>query len=469
MRALSPLLLLLAACEPADTWEGVGTTTRTTAPYAPTGGVDLADRDCTVVLREVDRVPGPTGGTAVNVVDGQRYLVWEGRVDVAAAAVDDGFVPAVLFRYAGDAWWEVDAEPVDGAPEGYRRYAFWLEEHTPTEGMSTTALSNSVISLIPFVRTPDGDRWFDHNRNPGAFDDYALSIGNDWSIQDDGAACAPAEPPPWAGIEFTGAWDVLQHGTLVPGGQLVVEYDPWRLPECFGDTYMGQATWSTIAHARFSPGGQLASGPVVACDDAECSRPVRAPLPLEIPDDATGVELWFHTSGRACGTHWDSAYGQNYRFSTGDLPADPLWAGDVGFTLSRGMNTRYEPVPDPLIIDSWVISRADQRSLDAEVYVPGLTDVGDGSPHRILARAAVSRDGAAPRLHWMDPRGRVDNNVRFAWSLFDEDMTYTAWDAFEVVMQFSTDGRTWVDAPPVHLVRGSDWCPQGYWGPERCP
>ncbi|MBN2798859.1 MAG: hypothetical protein JXX28_06885 [Deltaproteobacteria bacterium] len=468
MRLYLPLLFaLLSACTEGTAWAPHAETTRSTAPYSPTSGADLADRDCLVTLRQVARVSNGTGGYQVHQVDGQRYIVWEGSLDVAQEALDEGAVPAVIFHY-GSSWWEVDAEAVDGAPAGAQRFAFWLDEHTPVEGMSTTSLAAARIELVPLLHTAEGDRLFDHNRNPGAFDNYTLSLENGWSVGEDDGACAPAGALPWSALTFEREWTEAQRGAISPGSELVIHYDPYRLTQCLGDTYMGRATWSTWAYGRFLPGGQRFSGSVIDCGgDPACATPAAAPLLLDVPEDAEAVELWFNTSGRSCGSTWDSNFGENYRFATSPRPAAPVWAGDVGYCLSRGMDQRVEPTPASLVIDSWVISRADTRYLDAEVYVPGLTDAGDDGA-LVLARAEVSRDGAPVITHWMDFRGRVDNNFRFAWSLFDEDMIYTPWDRFDVTLSFSTDGLSWVSAPQVALVRGEDWCPEGYWGADWC-
>ncbi len=468
MRVLIALSsLCLAACG-AQAWSPGGLSPAA-APYSPsTGGSDSPDRVCTVVLREVARLPNGTGGYEVNEVDGQRWIVWEGALDVAIDAVEAGAVPAAIFQDVHGQWWEVEATAATDSPAGYQRYSFWLDEQTVTEGMSTSALSGVSLELVPFVRTTSGDRLFDHNRNPGDFDNYVLDSANGWAVEDDGEACVPVEERPWAGLEFRHDWQEIQHGAIVPGGSLVVEYDLLRLPGCFGDTYMGAATWNTWAYGRFEPSGESFAASVVDCDDAACTLPRSLPFEVEVPRDATSVELWFNSAGRACGSHWDSNYDANYRFDTDPEPVDPLWAGDEGYNISRGMDMRVEGIPDPLVIDSWDITRADRRELDAEVYVPGISD-GSERAELILAQARVRRDGAAAVEHWMEPVGRVDNNLRFLWDLSDEDLVYTPWDAFEVELAFSTDGLEWVSVGPFTLERDESWCPEFYWGSEWCP
>ncbi len=470
MRALivlSGLSLVACGLGPAP-WESVAGVSPATAPYSPdAAGSDSSDRGCTVVLRDVARLSNGTGGYQINDVDGQRWIVWEGAVDVAAQAVADGATPAAIFRDVHGQWWEVEAQAVEDGPAGYQRYAFWLDEQTVTEGMSTSALSSFQLELVPFVRTASGDRLFDHNRNPGDFDNYLLASDNGWAVQDDSAACVPAVEQPWGALEFRRDYEEIQHGAIVPGGVMVVEYDPMRMTECIGDTYMGQATWNTWAYGRFEPSGETFAGSVVDCGDEACMAPSALPLEVDVPADATGVELWFNTAGRSCGSHWDSNYGANYRFDTDASPLDPAWAGDAGYTLSRGMDSRVEGIPDPLVIDSWDITRADRRRLDAEVYVQGVTD-GSERDELILAQAWVSRDGAEPVEHWLELEGRVDNNLRFGWDIMDENLVYTPWDSFSVELLFSTDGLNWVAAGPFTLERDASWCPEYYWGTEWC-
>jgi hypothetical protein len=466
MRALVLVALLPAACQ-APAWES-GPVTPATAPYSPdAAGQDHPDRDCRVVLRDVARLPGATGGYEVHEVDGQRWIVWRGVVDVAEQAVLEGARPAAIFQDLRGQWWEVDAvasgEPVDG----FERYEFWLDEQTVTEGMSTSALLATSIELVPFVRI-DGDRFFDHNRNPGDFDNYVLEADNDWSVQDDGASCVPAHERPTATLEFRSDWAQLQHGAIVPGGSLAVEYDITRLPWCFGDSYMGSATWNTWAYGRFEPSGESFAAPVVDCDDAACTGPRSLPFEVDVPADATAVELWFNSAGRSCGSHWDSNYGANYRFGAEPEPVDASWAGNEGTNISRGMDQRSEGIPDPLVIDSWDITRADRRELDAEVYVPGISD-GSERDELIMAQAWVSRDGAEAVPHWMEIEGRVGNNLRFIWDMMDEDLIYTPWDELSVELMFSTDGLGWLILGPYTIARDDSWCPQYYWGAAWCP
>ncbi len=105
MRVLVALSTLsLAACGPATApWDHAADVAPATAPYSPdASGSDSSDRACTVVLRDAARLSNGTGGYQVNEVDGQRWIVWEGSLDVAEQAIDDGAVPAAIFQDVHD-------------------------------------------------------------------------------------------------------------------------------------------------------------------------------------------------------------------------------------------------------------------------------------------------------------------------------------------------------------------------------
>src|SRR5688500_14964809 len=77
--------------------------------------------------------------------------------------------------------------------------------------------------------------------------------------------CAPAPQAPQARqaaltvptatTRFLTGWAEEQRGAIVRGGQLVVEYDLYRMTDCHSSTYAGQQAWNTLAYVRFLPGG----------------------------------------------------------------------------------------------------------------------------------------------------------------------------------------------------------------------
>ena len=124
-------------------------------------------------------------------------------------------------------------------------------------------------------------------------------------------------PPPRAVVRFLAGWTETLEGEVRPGGVLVIDYDPSRLPDCH-TTWRGADVWSITAFARFHPGGATAQGPLLEeiSDGGLVHGHRPKPLELRVPEDAERVELWFYSSyqlSSACEA-WDSRYGQNYWF-----------------------------------------------------------------------------------------------------------------------------------------------------------
>ena len=106
-------------------------------------------------------------------------------------------------------------------------------------------------------------------------------------------------------ITFTGTWEQLPFGNLVPGATALIAYDPNRLPE-ERSTYNGAPTWSITAFYRFSPNGPVASrqldiqtGDVVARFSDDPVEATMMTTSIEIPSDAEELSLWFLNTGRS--------------------------------------------------------------------------------------------------------------------------------------------------------------------------
>ena len=354
-------------------------------------GQDGADRACDVVLRSVARPAAPTGGGFLtNCLPGGCFYVWEGTLDLSASAVAAGATPTVMFQTtsASPTWFSVPATPVDGAAAGAQRYTFKIDHDTVTDGMSTTSLNRTVLQVEPLVTLPDGSRLFDHNRNADPTGNYVLTHDNFWSIADDASVCAP---PASATLRFLGDWRQLQEGAIVAGGNVTVDYELARLPQCNGSSYQGEPAWGISGFARFSPGGQVVSGPLTQYQSTATGGFVVAPTPwsLTVPRDATGVELWFETSGETCSTFWDSNYGHNYAFAVAATatPASVSWGGNWRSMVSRGcMDADWmSGVAEPLVLDSWALTRATCIDVDAEIL--------GARPHRRCGRPSRARRG----------------------------------------------------------------------------
>jgi hypothetical protein len=111
---------------------------------------------------------------------------------------------------------------------------------------------------------------------------------------------------------FAATGEPVFEGAAKKGGALVIDYDPSRLTAC-RTSYMGNPTWSIIAHLRFADGREVAK-------NVAGTVPVTGgPSAFAIPDDATGpADVWFENVGYYPGNPapcraWDSRNGENYK------------------------------------------------------------------------------------------------------------------------------------------------------------
>lgn len=296
------LVLLLAATFGCAAEPAAGPVSSRAPSIGKADSTDAADHACRVVLSHAARVD-----------DGSPWLAFEGELAVDASA-PAGAAPAVLYRGADGAWWEVAAEPTGETAAGFTRHRFRIDAHTIAPDAGDEALAAFRLRFVPFV-TAGGTRWFDHNLNAGDFDDYELAAAGAITVDPETAGCN-------ATLAFTADWQELQTGALVRGRRLTVQYDPARLPHCRG-TKNGYPAWELRGAVRFLPGGQLVEGTLKAHHTAYgWPLPTFDPVPLvaDVPGDATSAELWFHNFGLWCDA-WDSDYGRNYRF---DVVAPPF-------------------------------------------------------------------------------------------------------------------------------------------------
>lgn len=365
------------------------------------GAIDQADRACHVVLRDLARLGNGTGG--FQTAGGS--WIWEGDVELSAAAVAEGATAAVTYQYGSDpAWYQVAATPsAIAATPGFVRYRVRLDHGLPGPGMSGTSLSTARVQVMPVALLTGGGRLFDHNRVPGDFDNYGLTFAGNFAVPRNDAVCPAAGPNPPARLVFAADGSVTQHGALVPGGQLRVEYDAARLPTC-RNSQGGMDRWDLTAHARWNTGeGSSAS-----------IKP--GALLLSIPTTARSLELWFENTAIPGCQAWDSNQGANYRF---DLLLPPQWLGNATVRISRDT---ADPCAGPdaaagFQFDTWARQRAAIANLCFQVWSPGVTDRDDADLWRKLDAT----------LRWR-PRGTTEP-LRSVYASFDRrvgnDARYT--------------------------------------------
>ena len=128
-------------------------------------------------------------------------------------------------------------------------------------------------------------------------------------------------------LEFYPAWKHRQFEPIERGQNIRIVYDAARLSRCptkSNDTEFGD----TVAYIRFHPRGEIIRANVVERVQKKDDLPGpvvsyrTVPLVVSVPDDATRVELWFHSVslGKTSCDAWDSRFGENYWFNVGGMP-----------------------------------------------------------------------------------------------------------------------------------------------------
>ncbi len=425
--------------------------------------VDSADRACNVVLRSAVRAPGTTGGFLTKCTTGGACsFVWDLVLDVATTA-PTGSKPYVLYRATDRTTWSKKAATATtGAPAGFKRFKVRLETNTLNAGMSATSMQRAKLELSPYLQlASNAGRVFDHNRNPGDFDVYALVANNAWTLGEDAAVCRPPNQGR-AVVEFKAAgWSTVQHGPLLAGGKGVLAYDLARLPSCRG-THNGYPAWDITANVLFRPGNQRVEGSVRTFgtlngipDQAQLKS---LPFEFTIPTGTTSAEVWFVNTGLWCPPTYDSNDSQNHRFPvSSDAPAPITWFGNARAATSRDC-VANQNAPATLTLDGYIRERA-CSFVEADVYVRGLTDQQAVRPELVMARAELVLDGVALDPVWLGFQTRVGNDYRFRFELPRDTLYYGAkWSTLDYTLAFSTDGVVWSRDVKRSVKRDPSWC-----------
>ncbi|HEX5063769.1 MAG TPA: DUF6209 family protein [Kofleriaceae bacterium] len=383
----------------------------TTAP-APLVGVDgshdAADRNCNIVLRNLER---PWTGFTWET-NGSSW-VWAGTIEISDAAAAEGLVPRLLYQYGSDpTWHEVAATPAQqpGTP-GFSRYTVRIDQDLPGPGMSGTALANARVQVVPMLRMPQGGRLFDHNRNPGDVDNYVMT-SPDFAVWGNDAVCAPPAGPQRARLVFDADWTEHREGVLAPGGEVTIVYAQTRLNQC-KQTQNGYELWDITAHVRFEPGGQLLGASVRA-----------GTATMTVPSDARRAVVWFESTSVSGCHYWDSNYGNNYVF---DAATPPQWVGNMSSLMTRDTSGDIcggTPAQQGFAFDTWTRERAAITNLCFQVYQPGMTDHDDPDLWQKLD-VSVRWHGEGQPAVWQSRSinfdRRVGNDARYAMSWRDLD------------------------------------------------
>ncbi len=353
-------LVLLVAC--ADAGDGLDPGSETTAPLVGVDGSrDQADRNCHVVLRNLER-----NRVGFSYETNGSSWVWSGSIEISDAAATEGLVPALMYHLAPNGpWTSVDATPTTAAATpGYARYAARLDQNLPGPGWSGTSLSNARLEVVPYLRLAQGGRLFDHNRNPRDLDNY-VATSPDLAIGNDATVCTPPAGPTRATLVFDASFHQRREGVLAPGGELTISYDPSRLTQC-RNSQGGHPLYEITAHVLFAPGNQRRD---VSVRDG-------APT-IAVPSDARSVALWFENTSTSGCQAWDSNFGNNYVF---DALVPPQWFGELRVLITRDGSDPCDggaPAQQGFSFDTWARQRAWLTNACFQVYQPGLTDRDD--------------------------------------------------------------------------------------------
>jgi Family of unknown function (DUF6209) len=440
----------LAACAPPG---GGGAQSAEGPLIGKADGGDAADRGCQVIVRSFAREPSASGsGGAAGFTVENGYWVWIATVDVARPLADAGATASVLYRpdTAGP-WWRFDGAPVDGGGAAFQRFRVRVNDRTtPTPAMEPRSWEYQRAELAAYAQLASGARLFDHNRVRGDFENYALTPSNNFAVDDAPGVC-PAEPPR-AVLDFAPAFTQSQHGEIVAGGRVTVRYAIERLLAC-RYSRAGYQLWDVEANVELQPQGTVITRAVTMVTTPPGQGPTRAAVPIDVdvPAGTEWLEVWFRNYDAERCEAWDSNYGANYHFGVDALPAPPAWAGDWGGSFARDC-VHADGLAEPIIIDEYVRERA-CTFVDADVYVPGLTDgAAVARPELIWAQVELARDGGAPAYDWLAFQGRVNNNWRFRFTL-PPDVRDPTWTRDTFSLRFSSDGIHFLTIGPRTIVR----------------
>jgi hypothetical protein len=132
---------------------------------------------------------------------------------------------------------------------------------------------------------------------------------------------APREPStgPTTTVRFEAGYRHSADARLVAGGKLTLDYDISRLSN-LRHTHNGFPAWGIDGYVKIFPGGEVIRGSVMQFETHRgipTNTPLPKPFTVDIPKDATRVEVWFRnwTGADRPAEAYDSQYGRNYSFN----------------------------------------------------------------------------------------------------------------------------------------------------------
>ncbi|MGC4118703.1 MAG: DUF6209 family protein [Myxococcales bacterium] len=162
-----------------------------------------------------------------------------------------------------------------------------------------------------------------------------------------------------ATLTFDSAWNETAAAPIVAGGQIAIDYDAARLPNCRA-SHNGNPGWQVIANVMAMPSGQIVSKGIFDYAQTETGPDYHSwlhTIPVfDVPAGTSELQIWFENSSgfdHPC-TEWDSDFGRNYRFSVVAAPSLGImtfqsnWTNLVTGTVARGGTLLVTYAPERL-------------------------------------------------------------------------------------------------------------------------
>ncbi|NUN14788.1 MAG: hypothetical protein HUU55_14250 [Myxococcales bacterium] len=230
-------------------------------------------------------------------------------------------------------------------------------------------------------------------------------------------------------LSFNKDWTETLDGPIVAAKKLRIYYDPARLPNCRGSKY-GFPAWSISLYYSFDLSKAAQSLPVVGKSPDQWEL-VPQIVTIDIPENAENVWFWAqNTSAFGC-VEWDSDFGKNYEFPvfTQETLSGPIgWAGNFQFVESTGSTTKFLGDVNPAWYTKSLASQGTVTWVQAEVWVPGITDrsYSNGAVTAEIAKVAVDAWVYTPAVGTGGPAGpwgeaslqfvgKYGNNFVYRW------------------------------------------------------